>query len=89
MLSDPQNSNLQTDTLISRHLFHYRSSIHATTGETPFKLMCGREMRTHFDKLKPSFMLKIQQKLDEKIQIENIRLKYKEFTDACGYVHSN
>lgn len=53
-LSDPAKKGNSTDTLMNRYLFYYRSSVHATTLETPYKLMFGREMRTHFDRIKPT-----------------------------------
>lgn len=53
-LSDPKNNGESMETLTNRYLFFYRSSTHATTLETPYKRMFGREMRTHFDRIKPS-----------------------------------
>lgn len=53
-LADPKNSNSSIETLMNRFLFYYRSSVHSTTLETPYKLMFGREMKTHFDRIKPS-----------------------------------
>lgn len=38
---------------IDRILFDYRSMKHCTTGESPAKLMLGRELRTRFDLLRP------------------------------------
>lgn len=53
-LSDKKNEGESTQTIINRYLFYYRSSVHSTTLETPFKLMFGREMKTQFDRIKPS-----------------------------------
>lgn len=40
--------------VISKFLFSHRSSVHRITGETPYKRAFGREMKTQFDKMKPS-----------------------------------
>lgn len=53
-INDEKNRKYSMDSVISRFLFTYRSSIHRSTGETPYKRAFGREMKTHFDKLKPS-----------------------------------
>lgn len=53
-LTDPQRKKESVETLMSRYLFYYRSSVHTTTLETPYKLMFNREMRTQFDRIKPS-----------------------------------
>lgn len=37
---------------LSRMLFDYRNAVHATTSETPAKLMLGRNLRTRFDLLR-------------------------------------
>lgn len=66
MLEDPSNQSLNLLTLVSRYLFFYRSSIHCSTGETPYKLLFGREMVTHFDRLKPNLFDKIQLKIEDK-----------------------
>ena len=52
-LSDPKNINISFATIVNRYLFNYRSSIHATTAETPFKKMFGRDMKIHFDRMIP------------------------------------
>lgn len=38
---------------LSRMLFDYRNAVHATTYETPAKLLFGRNLRTRFDLLRP------------------------------------
>lgn len=82
VLSDPKNSATSIETLVCRHLFFYRSSLHATTQQTPYKLMFGREMRTQFDKLKPNILATVQKKIDEKILKENEGRQNKEFTEG-------
>lgn len=52
-LNDPKNASSSLRTVINRYLFGYRSSVHATTKQTPFQMMFGRDMRIHFDNLKP------------------------------------
>lgn len=53
-LLDPKNENVPIQTITDKFLFVYRSSVHNTTQETPHKRLFGREMKTHFDHLKPS-----------------------------------
>ena len=42
------------ETRLSRFLFHYRSTPHSTTGQTPAELLMGRRMRTQLDFMKPN-----------------------------------
>lgn len=70
---DPANSNTPLDTVIERYLFFYRSSTHSTTGETPHKLLFGREMSTHFDRLKPAFMENLKSRVEERIKEDKNR----------------
>ncbi len=37
------------DTMLQKALLHYRSSVHSSTGFTPYRLMFGREMRLPID----------------------------------------
>jgi hypothetical protein len=41
------------ETKVSRYLFKYRSTPHATTGKSPAQLMFSREIKTHLDLLHP------------------------------------
>lgn len=41
------------DVIVARFLFDYRNTKHCTTGETPAKIMFGRELKTRFSLLKP------------------------------------
>ncbi|XP_062714146.1 uncharacterized protein K02A2.6-like [Aedes albopictus] len=52
-------------TLLSAYLEMYRATKHATTGESPFKLMFGREMRIRFDKLKVNHEKRQREKIEE------------------------
>lgn len=47
-------------------LFDYRSTVHKTTGQSPAKLMIGRELRCRFSLLRPG-------PVNEKIDIEHIK----------------
>lgn len=49
---DPAFQKKSTSMMINSYLEMYRASKHATTAESPFKLMFGREMRIRFDSLK-------------------------------------
>lgn len=64
-LSDPTKKGNSTETLMNRYLFYYRSSVHATTLETPFNRMFGREMRTHFDHIKPSKLTSMCERVEQ------------------------
>ena len=48
------NLNLSIEEKIHKILFSYRTTPHPATGETPAKLLMGRELRTRFSNLKPS-----------------------------------
>ncbi|KAJ8974579.1 hypothetical protein NQ317_014784 [Molorchus minor] len=51
-LDDPDNKNVKLTTLISRFLLAYRNAEHATTRETPAKLLFGRKLRDRYDLLR-------------------------------------
>lgn len=65
-LTDPTKKGNSIATLTNRYLFFYRSSVHASTLETPHKLLFGREMRTHFDRIKPSKLSSICERAEQK-----------------------
>lgn len=58
-LTDPNNKNTSLETIINRFLFYYRSSVHSTTLETPYQLMFGREMKTHFNRINPKQLIEL------------------------------
>lgn len=79
-LSDPAKDGISNETLMNRYLFYYRSSVHATTLETPYKLMFGREMRTHFDRIKPSKLSSMCERTEQQQQaVPNTNDKKREF----------
>ncbi|XP_044747447.1 uncharacterized protein K02A2.6-like [Coccinella septempunctata] len=51
---------VDTNTVLCRFLLDYRTTKHCTTGETPAKIMFGRNIRTRFDAIlyKPSSVLR-------------------------------
>lgn len=52
-MDDRNNMGESLTTLENRFLMKYRSTVHSTTGETPFKRMFNREMRTRLDIIRP------------------------------------
>lgn len=58
-LTDPNNKNISVETIMIRFLFYYRSSVHSATLETPYQLMFGREMKTHFDRINPKRLIEM------------------------------
>ena len=48
------------ETKISRFLLQYRITPHSTTGETPCKLLMGRELRSHLSLMHPQLSSKVQ-----------------------------
>ncbi|XP_039314523.1 uncharacterized protein K02A2.6-like [Solenopsis invicta] len=50
-LADKRNASLSTTTLINRYLASYRNAPHTSIGESPSKLMFGREIRTRLSLL--------------------------------------
>ncbi|RUS87372.1 hypothetical protein EGW08_004826 [Elysia chlorotica] len=53
---------------LSRFLLAYRNSTHATTGETPAKLLLGRNTRNRLDILKPSLTEKVIEKQSDQVK---------------------
>lgn len=64
-LTDPKNKNASLQTLANCYLYYYRSSIHATTQETPYRRMFGREMKTQFSKMQPYKLIKLCDEIDK------------------------
>ena len=61
--------DLPMEEAIAKWLFFYRATPHATTGETPGKLLIGYRPVTRFDRLKPSIQGKVTQ--NQQKQVEN------------------
>ena len=49
------------ETKLMRVLFKYRTTPHPTTGETPSKLLMGRELKTPLDNLRPNLSSKAKE----------------------------
>ena len=62
------------DLALQRFLFDHRTTAHCTTGESPAKLMFGRNVRTRFDLIMPD---KSQKQEDERVRnnVRNSQLK--------------
>ncbi|XP_046629974.1 uncharacterized protein K02A2.6-like [Neodiprion virginianus] len=63
-----KRQGLSTQKAIDTFLFDYRTTKHCTTGETPAKLMLGKELRTRFTLLLPNTEQKVNEKHDCQIQ---------------------
>lgn len=50
---------LDVDTALNRFLLSYRNTEHYTTGESPAKILLGRNLRMRLDKLKPERMSRV------------------------------
>ncbi|XP_046686820.1 uncharacterized protein LOC124372462 [Homalodisca vitripennis] len=50
---------------LSRILFDYRNAVHATTNETPAKLMFNRQLRTRLDLLRPNLSMTVSKRQDK------------------------
>lgn len=57
------------DEIINMFLFDYRTTKHCTTGETPAKLLLGREIRNRFSLLSPPL---VKNKIVER-QLSNVK----------------
>lgn len=53
------------ETRLSRFLFNYRITPHATTGVSPAEMLMARKLRSTFDLLLPDIKAKVQQKQQE------------------------
>ncbi|XP_047520687.1 uncharacterized protein K02A2.6-like isoform X2 [Pieris napi] len=54
------NQKLDPDIALSRFLLAYRNTEHYTTGESPAKILLGRDLRMRLDALKPSRETRVQ-----------------------------
>lgn len=59
------NNNI--DTAIVRFLLNYHNTPHSTTGESPARLLQGRQLRTRLDALKPDIQLKVVQRQKQSV----------------------
>ena len=56
------SSKLPLQKRVCEFLLKYRTSVHATTGQTPGQLFLNRELRTRLDLLKPDVSVQIRKK---------------------------
>lgn len=82
LMNDQMNKCVSIDVAMSRHLFYYRSSVHSTTQETPFKLMFGREMKTQFDQLRPNMLKRVQDRIEDRLRKDNEGRRTNEFEEG-------
>ncbi|XP_074026021.1 uncharacterized protein K02A2.6 isoform X1 [Leptinotarsa decemlineata] len=74
-LQDPRNNNVEISTIISRILLTYRTSVHSSTGKTPYYLMFSRDPRTRLSQLKRRSIESSAEVLGEGNQHQNIHRK--------------
>lgn len=67
---------------LHRFLFNYRNTPHATTKVSPASLMFKRDLRTHFDLLKPAAVKDTVQKQQEKQIQQRKQTKEREFSSG-------
>ena len=77
-------SDVCAEEAISKWLFLYRATPHATTGETPGKLLIGYKPITRLDKLKPDIPGKVRRNQEK--QVESHKRKHVRVRSAfeCG-----
>ena len=49
---------------LARLLFHYRTTLHVTTGISPAELLMGRPLHTHLDLLRPNIAIRVHMSQD-------------------------
>ena len=60
-----KSTDTSLHTQLSRFLFKYRITPHATTGIPPSELLMNRHLRSHLDLLHPNFLAQVQQKREK------------------------
>lgn len=84
--SDPAFQRKSVALQLSSYLEMYRATKHATTGESPFKLMFGREMRIRFDKLKADPERRQREAIEEyNVKKKNVNFEVGETVYARDY----
>ena len=72
----------ELSTKLARFLFHYRTTPHSTTGQTPAELLMGRSLRTCLDLLRPNIRAKgenkqLLQKSSHDVRVKNAHSSHK------------
>ncbi|XP_016335635.1 uncharacterized protein K02A2.6-like [Sinocyclocheilus anshuiensis] len=68
------------ETRLSRFLFNYRITPHATTGVSPAEMLMARKLRSTFDLLLPDIKAKVQQKQQKQRESHDKNAKLRVFT---------
>ncbi|XP_055901924.1 uncharacterized protein K02A2.6-like [Eupeodes corollae] len=69
ILNDTGGGSKNMDLILNRFLFDYRCAKHCTTGESPAKLLLGKELKNRFSLMKPPL---VREKICDK-QLSNIK----------------
>ena len=67
------------ETQLTRFLFHYRTTPHATTSQSPAELMLGRQLRTRLDLLKPDIGKRVRAHQEQQKIAHDAHSKPREF----------
>lgn len=65
-------------------LFDYRNTQHCSTGETPTKLMFGRNVRTRFDVFNPITKAQTERDVDKAAKIKMAVSQQRQIRNAKG-----
>lgn len=74
------DSSLQTQ--LSRFLFKYKITPHATTGIPPSELLMNRHLRSHLDLLHPNFPAQVQQKREKQKNYHDQHSQQRDFKEG-------
>ena len=64
---------------LARFLFRYRITPHSTTGETPAKLLMGRQLRSHLSQMHPDLERKVSQAQSRQKEQHDRRTQERDF----------
>ena len=72
----------QNKTALTRFLFHYRTTLHSTTGLTPAEMLMGCPLCTHLDLLKPDSAARVKTAQDAQKRHHDEGTRYRSFSEG-------